>query len=98
MTMLQSRNFSVGVNYINLTDIAGTSNNTSEFKNPVITGNYKINMDLNDWRLQLDGESGISKSNIENDIELPILSQDEPALLDSPLLGLTKNRHPASIQ
>lgn len=76
MTMLQSRNFSVGVNYINLTDIAGTSNNTSEFKNPVITGNYKINIDLNDWRLQLDGESGISKSSIENDIELPILVED----------------------
>jgi hypothetical protein len=76
ITMLQSRNFSVGVNYINLTDIAGTSNNTGEFKNPVITGNYKINIDLNDLRLQLDGESGISKSCIENDRELPILVED----------------------
>ena len=73
ITMLQSRKFSAGVNYINLSDIKGTSNNTSQFKNPVLTGSYKINLKIDDLIINLNGESGISKSNIENNPEAPLV-------------------------
>ena len=62
VTMVQSAQISAGVNYINLADIAGTSNNTSYFKNPVLTGTYSLNTTLDDFKFQLDGESGFSKS------------------------------------
>ena len=66
VTMVQSAQISAGVNYINLADIAGTSNNTSYFKNPVLTGTYSLNTTLDDFKFQLDGESGFSKSFTEN--------------------------------
>ena len=62
VTMVQSAQISAGVNYINLADIAGTSNNTSYFKNPVLTGTYSLNTTLDDFKFKLDGESGFSKS------------------------------------
>jgi hypothetical protein len=66
VTMVQSKQISAGVNYINLTDIAGTSRNVSYFKNPVLSGTYSLNAELNDFKFQLDGESGFSKSFTEN--------------------------------
>ena len=66
VTMVQSAQISAGVNYINLADIAGTSNNMSYFKNPVLTGTYSLNTKLDDFKFQLDGESGFSKSFTEN--------------------------------
>jgi len=66
LTMVQSDQFSAGLNYINLTDVAGTSNNLNYFKNPVLTGTYKANAIQGDFKFQLDGESGFSKSFTEN--------------------------------
>tara|TARA_B100000780_G_scaffold108617_1_gene75964 strand:- start:2576 stop:4309 length:1734 start_codon:yes stop_codon:yes gene_type:complete len=66
LTMVQSDQFSAGLNYINLTDVAGTSNNLNYFKNPVLTGTYKVNAIQGDFKFQLDGESGFSKSFTEN--------------------------------
>ena len=66
LTMVQSDQFSAGLNYINLTDVAGTSNNLNYFKNPVLTGTYKVNAIQGNFKFQLDGESGFSKSFTEN--------------------------------
>jgi len=66
VTMVQSSQISAGVNYINLADIAGTSNNMNYFKNPVLTGTFSLNTKLDDFKFQLNGESGFSKSFTEN--------------------------------
>ena len=72
VTMVHSSNFSAGVNYINLMDIEGTSTNPEQFKNPVVTGTYKFNKELNNLELELTGESGVSKSSIENNNSAPV--------------------------
>jgi len=72
VTMVQSKNFSAGVNYINLMDIAGTSKSTEQFENPVVTGTYKFSTELNDVDLELTGESGVSRSSIENHATAPV--------------------------
>lgn len=61
-TMVHSDMFSAGINYINLYDIAGTSGDTAQYRNPVISGTYKFNTELDDIALELNGESGLSKS------------------------------------
>jgi len=72
VTLVQSDLFSAGLNYINLYDIAETSADTAHYRNPVISGSYKFNKDLNDLELELTGENGISKSTMEGDMEAPI--------------------------
>ena len=71
MTMVQSENLSAGVNYINLMDVSGTSESKVHYRNPVVTGTYKVNKGFGDLNLELTGESGISKSYMENDNTKP---------------------------
>jgi len=75
LTLIQSKLFSAGFNFINLTDLKGTSNDTTYYKNPVMTGAYSISKEVNDFKLKLSGESGISQCTTEND-ELAPLTED----------------------
>lgn len=67
ITMIQSDILSLGLNYVNLRDIEGTSNSNQLFKNPVLTASYTLTTGYDDIHIQLNGESGRSKSTIEND-------------------------------
>jgi hypothetical protein len=72
VTMVHSEAFTAGLNYINLYDIAETSADTAQYRNPVITGSYQLKKDLNDFALELNGESGISKSMHKGDDLAPV--------------------------
>ncbi len=72
VTMVHSEAFSAGLNYINLYDIAETSADSAQYRNPVITGSYQLKKDLNDFALELNGESGISKSMHKGDDLAPV--------------------------
>ena len=72
VTLIQSELFSAGFNYVNLTDILGTSSNTTQYKNPVMTGSYKVTKELDDFKLQLTGESGVSECTTVNDEYAPL--------------------------
>jgi len=61
MTLKQSDLFSLGVNYIDLMDLAGTSKSKNEFHNPVVTGTTKWNYSLKKYDLELNTESGVSR-------------------------------------
>lgn len=62
VTMVQSNAFTAGLNYINLYDIDGTSNSTTNYRNPVLTANYELREDFEDFSVELSGEAGTSKS------------------------------------
>lgn len=72
VTMVHSDAFSAGLNYINLYDIEGTSADTAQYRNPVISGSYQLKKDVNDFALELNGESGISKSTHKGDDLAPV--------------------------
>jgi hypothetical protein len=61
MTLKQSKLLSLGINYIDLMDLAGTSKSKNEFHNPVVTGTTKWNYGLKKVDLELNTESGVSQ-------------------------------------
>ncbi|MFM7024258.1 MAG: hypothetical protein ACKOXB_14900 [Flavobacteriales bacterium] len=57
--MLQSKHFSAGLNYIALSDLAGTSPSPAVvLDNQVATGDFKFNFDVSNITLSLYGEGG----------------------------------------
>ncbi len=73
LTLIQSRFLTLGMNYIQLMDIEGTSNNTNLFRNPVVTGNYVLSYRINRFLFKLKGESGKSSWYIKGDTSSPEL-------------------------
>lgn len=59
--LTQSKTLSLGVNYIDLMDLQGTSRATTEFHNPVLTATSKISHTQNEWEVEFQSESGISE-------------------------------------
>ena len=72
ITMLQSEHLSFGVNYVNVKDVAGTSNSLEIFKNPVFTASYALENDFDDFQIKVEGESGRSELTTENDPYAPL--------------------------
>ena len=72
ITMLQSEYLSFGVNYVNVQDVAGTSNSIELFKNPVFTASYALENDFDDFQIKVEGESGRSELTTENDPYAPL--------------------------
>ena len=72
ITMLQSEHLSFGVNYVNVQDVAGTSNSMEIFKNPVFTASYALENNFDDFKIKVEGESGRSELTTENDPYAPL--------------------------
>ena len=72
ITMLKSKHLSFGVNYVNVQDVAGTSNSLEMFKNPVFTASYALENDFDDFKIKVEGESGRSELTTENDPYAPL--------------------------
>lgn len=73
ITLLQSENFRVGGQYVNLYDFEGTSNNTIFIRNPVITGTAEFNYTLSNTQLSAAVETGRSTLEWRNDEMAPVL-------------------------
>lgn len=69
--MIQSKYFDLGVNYINLIDVEGTSRNTSLYRNPVFTATARGLWSNNDWNVIAQTEVGNSKTVYLNNDEAP---------------------------
>jgi hypothetical protein len=76
MTMLQSKYLSLGINYTNLYDFAGTSANPENLKNPVASATANVAYTIGNIALTASGELGKSRSEIVNDSLAPILSDE----------------------
>ena len=74
ITMLQSKYLSLGVNYTNLYDFAGTSANPENLKNPVVSGTANAQYTIADFLISATGEIGSSNSEILNDSLAPVLN------------------------
>jgi len=72
ITLVQSKYVSAGVNYVNLFEIPGTSNDTLYEKNQVLTGTYKLSFSTDELSFELNGESGLSKALVTNSTEAPV--------------------------
>lgn len=73
MIVTQSKALKLGVQYANLYDFAGTSNNTVYLKNPVVTGSAEVNFDAGSTKLFVALESGSSKLEWEGSETAPVL-------------------------
>ncbi len=74
ISLVQSKYATLGVNYVNLYDIAGTSNNPATFHNPVTTFTLDVEYKLKDWQLSGKSEAGQSKTYYDELNEAPSLS------------------------
>ncbi len=71
----QSKNVFVGINYVSLFDLSGTSQNNSGFNNNVSSINYEVKFDKDNLvETRLFGETGISNSGYSNDTSAPKLN------------------------
>jgi hypothetical protein len=66
-TLLQSKKLAVGLNYVDMMDVLGTSHSTTAFHNPVITGTTEIHQKVSKCNLKFTSESGISEMYTLND-------------------------------
>ena len=73
VNLVQSKTMTLGANYIDLMDIAGTSRSIRQFHNPVITGTTKFNHSIKGIDLQLASESGVSEMYEINNASVPAL-------------------------
>jgi hypothetical protein len=71
--LVQSENFKVGGQYVNLYDFQGTSNNNIFLRNPVLTGTAEFNYKLKGTHLSAAVETGRSTLEWQNDMEAPTL-------------------------
>ena len=71
----QSKNVFVGINYVSLFDLSGTSQNNSGFNNNVSSINYEVKFDKDNLvETRLFGETGLSNSGYSNDTSAPKLN------------------------
>lgn len=66
-TLLQSEKLAVGMNYVDMMDVLGTSRSDMAFHNPVITGTTEIHQRVKAYNLSFKSESGISEMYTLND-------------------------------
>jgi hypothetical protein len=69
--LVQSKWLQLGVNYVNLFDVSGTSRNQTLFQNPVLTGTADFNWTHPKFTFHSDVEWGNSKTTMKNDAEAP---------------------------
>lgn len=74
ITLVQGDYGQLGLNYINMFDIVGTSDDSSQLQNPVITLSYDIRYDKEDFLVKLMGELGNSQTIVNNDTNAPVIS------------------------
>jgi hypothetical protein len=67
ITMIQSKYFNAGVNYVNMADVTGTSADTTALRMPVLTVSGAFNLDKEDWKLGVSTELGNSRAYRIND-------------------------------
>jgi hypothetical protein len=72
MQLVQSKWLQLGVNYVNLFDVSGTSRNQTLFHNPVVTGTADFNWSHSKFTLHTDVEWGGSKTKLQNNTEAPV--------------------------
>ncbi|MBX9852536.1 MAG: hypothetical protein K2X86_12375 [Cytophagaceae bacterium] len=74
--VVQSKYFTLGANYTTVFDIPGTvASNLVNFKNNVVTSDYKINYDTDNIGIYLFGETGFSTYNYDSSSKA--VSKDE---------------------
>ncbi|MFT5725875.1 MAG: hypothetical protein ACI9JN_003005, partial [Bacteroidia bacterium] len=66
-TLLQSKKLALGLNYVDMMDIRGTSNSDMAFHNPVITGTTEMHQKVKDFQFKFMSESGVSEMYTLND-------------------------------
>lgn len=71
--IIQSDKLRFGVNYIQLTDIAGTARSEERFTNPVVTGTFAARLPTQSVDFDLTGEAGNSRFQYLNNLESPEL-------------------------
>lgn len=71
LQLVQSKYFNVGFNFVNLSDIDGTSRNTTLFRNPVTTYTAEGKWNNDQWAASSDIEWAHSKTFYVNDTEAP---------------------------
>ncbi|MFN3940781.1 MAG: hypothetical protein ACK4IY_09335, partial [Chitinophagales bacterium] len=76
MSILQSKYFSLGVNYANLYDFAGTASTPVQFKNPVTTATANLYYGITDFAFTASGEAGAAVSEYVNDSVAPVLKDN----------------------
>jgi hypothetical protein len=69
--LVQSKHLQLGWNYVNLSDIEGTSRNQSLFRNPVSTFIAKVMWDNNRFDTKAEAEWGRSRTRFINEDEAP---------------------------
>ncbi len=72
-TLVQSKKVNVGLNYVDMMDIKGTSRSNTAFHNPVITGTTDFRFDIKKFELGFNSESGISERYTLNDPSVSVL-------------------------
>lgn len=67
VTLLQGKYFDAGVNYVEMMDVAGTSNDTTSFHSPVTSVNAALHLPMEKWNLDVKTEFGNSAVFIDKD-------------------------------
>lgn len=73
ITVLQSKYLSLGGQYANLYDYAGTSNSTVQMRNPVLTGTAELRYQISNTHLNASLETGNSKLQWQGSETAPVL-------------------------
>lgn len=71
--VVQSKYVRLGLNYVDLYDVNGTSRNKQLFHNPVWTSTMALQYDKNNWKAKADVEWGKSKTEIRNTTVAPVI-------------------------
>ncbi|MFT7591793.1 MAG: hypothetical protein ACI9UJ_001722, partial [bacterium] len=66
-TLIQSNKLAVGLNYVDMMDVRGTSRSDMAYHNPVITGTTEIHKKVKQYDLKFTSESGVSEMYTLND-------------------------------
>lgn len=67
ITVLQSKYFDFGVNYVEIADLLGTSADTTSLRMPVLTANGGLHFSKETWKLDIATEFGNSRTYIDKD-------------------------------
>ena len=67
VTMIQSKYFNAGLNYVSIADIIGTSEDTTALRMPVLTTSGAFNYETDNWKLGLKTELGNSRAFVLKD-------------------------------
>jgi hypothetical protein len=86
--LVQSKYAELGFNFASMYDVPGTSRNASTFHNPVLTGTWQFDADFKNWKAQLKGEAGKSRTNIRENTTAP---DWRGKFIDTELSGTFKN-------